>query len=206
MTITYTIGTELYINLTNRCTNNCSFCIRHFGDGVGSARSLWLEREPSREEIIAEIDQRGLKGFTEVVFCGYGEPMERVDDIVWLCKEIKKRADIPTRVNTNGQGDLITGRATAPQLKGLMDTVSVSLNAPDSKTYMELCRPVFGEKTFDAILDFTRACKLYVPHVVFSVVDVITPEQIEQCKTLADSLGVELKVRHMWREENTPTE
>lgn len=206
MTITYTIGTELYMNMTNRCTNNCTFCIRHFGDGVGSAKSLWLEREPSCEEILAEIDSRGLEGFSEVVFCGYGEPMERAEDIARLCREIKKRRDIPTRVNTNGQADLITGRRTAPLLKGVMDTVSVSLNAPDARTYAELCKPVFGEKAFDAILAYIRDCKLYVPHVVASVVDVITPEQIEQCRELARSLGVELRVRHMWKEDSTPTE
>lgn len=204
MNITYTVGSGLYVNLTNRCSNCCSFCVRHFGEGVGSADSLWLEREPSREEVLAEIESRRPDEFDELVFCGYGEPLERFDDVVWICRELKKKYKLPIRINTNGQSDLITGRDTAPELKGAVDSVSISLNAPDPESYAQLCEPVFGEKTFAAILKFTKACKEAVPDVTLSVVDVIAPEQIERCRAIADSLGVKFRVRKMWTKDNIP--
>lgn len=104
MTLTYRLGNALYINLTNKCTNACSFCIRLGGDTVGDSGSLWLEREPDKEEVLADIFRRDLSEFQELVFCGYGEPMMRLDDLVWIAAQVKRKApNLPIRVNTNGQ-------------------------------------------------------------------------------------------------------
>ena len=110
MTLTYRLGNALYINLTNKCTNACSFCIRLGGDTVGDSGSLWLEREPDKEEVLADIFRRDLSEFQELVFCGYGEPMMRLDDLVWIAAQVKRKApNLPIRVNTNGQAELFYG-------------------------------------------------------------------------------------------------
>lgn len=197
MTITYQLDNSLYVNVTNLCSNNCSFCIRNNGDGVGDADNLWLEREPSNEEIAQDILKHDLSAYQELIFCGYGEPLERLDAIVYACKKVKEVSEIPIRINTNGQADLIAGHPVAEQLKGLVDTVSISLNAPDARGYNEICQSEFGEGAFDAILRFAADCKNYVPHVVFTVVDVIGTDKVERCRKIAEELGVEYRVRKM---------
>ncbi|HEX3026841.1 MAG TPA: TIGR04100 family radical SAM protein, partial [Clostridia bacterium] len=180
MTITYRIGKSLYVNITNRCPNRCAFCIRNYDNGVGSADSLWLEHEPSADEILRDILKNDLLAFDELVFCGYGEPLERLDDVVFLCKKIREQSDIRIRINTNGQADLIHQKETAPALKGLVDIISISLNAPDAESYQRLCRSDFGENAFDAVLKFTADCKKHIPRVIVSVVDVIPPDEVEK--------------------------
>ena len=197
MTITYTIGNSLYVNVTNRCSNRCDFCIRNNGDTVGDSGSLWLDREPTVEEIFADIEKRDLTGFTEIVFCGYGEPLERLDDVLAVARKIRAASPIRIRVNTNGQSDLINGRRTAPELKGLIDVVSVSLNASDANKYDRICHSRFGRRAFDAMLAFAADCRQYVPEVVLTVVDCIGAEEVEKCREVARRTGVEYRVRAM---------
>lgn len=197
MTITYPIGDNLYVNVTNRCTNRCDFCIRNNGDSVDGSGSLWLEREPTVEEIVADIKKRDPKKYRELVFCGYGEPMMRLDDIIKVITELRTFSGIPVRINTNGQADLIYGKPTAHMLKGLVDTVSISLNDSTSERYDAVCHSVYGKAAFDAVIKYGRDCKEYVPHVVFSVVDVIPPKEIEECRRIAERAGVTLRVREM---------
>ena len=197
MTITYTIGSSLYVNVTNRCSNRCDFCIRNNGDTVGDSDSLWLDREPTVEEILADIGKRDLTKFREVVFCGYGEPLERLNDVLAVCRKIRAASPIRIRVNTNGQSDLINGRRTAPELKGLFDVVSVSLNASDADKYDRICHSEFGRQAFDAMLAFAADCRQYVPEVVLTVVDCIGPEEVEKCRKVAERTGVEYRVRAM---------
>ena len=194
MIITYETGTGLYVNLTNRCSNACDFCVRSHGETVYG--NLWLDREPTVEEIKESIFARDLSAYTEIVFCGYGEPTERLDDIREICKEIRARSDIQIRINTNGHSDLINGRDTAPDFEGLFDVVSISLNTSDPKIYKEMCRPKFGGGSHIALIAFALNVKEYVPRVVLSVVDTtITPEDIEECRALADDIGVEFRLR-----------
>lgn len=193
MTILYTVGNKLYVNITNRCPCACTFCIRNNGDGAYGSDSLWLEREPTVEEILRGFDKLDLDSFTELVFCGYGEPMERADAVAEVMAAIRKKSSIPARINTNGLSDLINGRETAHLLRDF-DTVSISLNAPTAEEYNEVSRPSL-ENAFDAILKFAEDCKKYVPKVIFSVVDVITKEQTERCQALADSMNIPLRVR-----------
>ncbi|MDR3552145.1 MAG: TatD family nuclease-associated radical SAM protein [Clostridia bacterium] len=206
MSVTYKVGAGLYVNVTNRCTNCCEFCIRRYGEGVGSADSLWLEREPSKEEILGEIEASGLTQYSELVFCGYGEPLERFDDVVWVCHALRQTHKIPIRINTNGQSDLICGRETPPELAGIVDVISISLNAPDARTYAKLCSPVFGERTFDAVMKFAADCIRYIPKVILSVVDVIDDEQIARCRALAEGIGAEFRVRSLLTSGSGPTE
>lgn len=194
MIITYETGTGLYVNLTNRCSNACDFCVRSHGETVYG--NLWLDREPTVEEIKESIFSRDLSAYTEIVFCGYGEPTERLDDVREICKAIRERSDIQIRINTNGHSDLINGRDTAPDFEGLFDVVSISLNTSDPKIYKEMCRPKFGGGSHIALIAFALNVKEYVPRVVLSVVDTtITPEDIEECRALAEDIGVEFRLR-----------
>ena len=198
MVITYPVKSGLYVNLTNRCPCACEFCLRNNAPGVFGSDSLWLEREPTVDEIIASIESRNLDDFTELVFCGYGEPTERLDDLLSVARHLKSiRPQMHVRVNTNGLSDLIHGEPTAAKFKGLVDTVSISLNTPDPEEYLKVCRPKFGLESWQSMLDFARSCRDYVPNVVMTIVDapVTTPEVQEKCKAITDSLGVRLRIR-----------
>ncbi len=196
MTVTYQVKNGVYVNMTNRCPCACTFCLRQNGDGVYGSGPLWLQREPTVEEVRESIDGWDLSRYGELVFCGYGEPTERLDDLLAVAKHVKSRSSIPIRLNTNGLSDLINGRETAPELAGLIDTVSVSLNATTPEDYLRLCRPRFGIASFDAILAFTRSCVPCVPHVVMTVVDVVTsPLEQARSRAIAESLGAELRIR-----------
>lgn len=197
MTILYKVNKSLYINITNACPCACVFCVRLEHDSVGECENLWLEHEPSLEEILNEFEKHDLESYEEIVFCGYGEPLERLDVVIEVAKWIKQRSTIPVRVNTNGLADLIHGKETAYLLEGLVDAISISLNAPDAKTYLEISRPSFGEAAYSSLLHFATACKKVIPQVSFSVVDVISKEQIEACSKLADEMGIPLRVRRM---------
>ncbi len=196
MTVTYKVKNGIYVNMTNRCPCACTFCLRQNGDGVYGSDSLWLEREPTVKEVCMSLDRWDLSQYDELVFCGYGEPTERLDDLLEVARYVKSRYAIPIRINTNGLSDLINGRETAPELAGLIDTVSISLNATNAEAYEKLCRPKFGIGAFDAMLAFTRACVPFVPNVVMTVVDVVTSkEQQEQSRAIAESLGAKLRIR-----------
>ncbi len=194
ITMLYTVGNKIYVNLTNRCPCACTFCIRQNGDGAYGSDSLWLEREPTVDEVIAEFEKYDLNSYTEVVFCGYGEPMERAEDVAFLGRYIRENLGLPVRLNTNGLGNKIYGKPAAELLEGAVDIVSISLNQCDREKYNAVTRPKW-EDGFDAMISFAADCKKYVPKVMFTVVDVIPPEDISRCKALAMSLGIELRVR-----------
>lgn len=196
MTITYICGSSLYINLTNRCSNACAFCVRDKHDNVNGKDNLWLDREPTVEEIKADIKKRNLDMFDMVVFCGFGEPFERFDDCVEIAKWIKANYGKKIRVNTNGQGSLIAGRNIAPELEGAFDIVSISLNTDTAEKYDMLCQSRYGIKAFDGLLDFAREAKKYVDEVILSVVDHVTSEEeIENCRKIAAECGTSFRVR-----------
>ena len=194
MTITYSYGANLYVNTTNRCDMHCDFCLRQLGDGVGEADSLWLEREPSREEIWADIQTRDLSAFKELVFCGYGEPTYRLHDILWVCDQVRAVSSISIRMDTNGHGDLIWGESVAPLFQGRFDTVSISLNAKNKEIYNKRCDPDY-ENGYEAMLSFAKEIQQYVPNVILSVVDCIDPEEIEECRKVCEEIGATYRVR-----------
>ncbi|HCB99848.1 MAG TPA: TIGR04100 family radical SAM protein [Ruminococcaceae bacterium] len=197
MTITYVVESGLYVNLTNRCPNHCTFCIRREGDGAYGSDSLWLEHEPSADEVVDAIFKNDLSQYNELVFCGYGEPLERLDTVKEVIERVKQKApSLPIRINTNGLADLSMGRPTAKELQGLVDVISISLNAPNATVYQEYCRCEYGEKAFDAILAYAKDCVQYLPAVILSVLDILTPKQIAKCNTIAQSIGARFRVRH----------
>ena len=195
MTLTYVVDGALYINVTNRCTNNCVFCIRKNGDGAYGSDSLWLEREPTEDEILASVFARNLGDYREIVFCGYGEPSIRLDVCRSVALKIKEKRDIPIRINTNGHSTLYHGYDTAPFYKDAFDCVSISLNTPSESRYEEICHPQ-SKGAYVAMLDFAETVKEYVPSVLLSVVkDFLTEDELIECHKIAESRGVVLKVR-----------
>ena len=201
MTITYEYEGALYVNLTNRCNCNCEFCLRH-GKKEGSIYtedSLWLEREPTRQEALDSFLSRDVCSYREIVFCGYGEPTYRIDDIVWLVDQLKERFGDklpPVRINTNGHANLFLGRDVTPELAGRIDTISISLNGSTAEEYCAVTKPRDGVKAWEAMLDFARKCRAYVPHVVMTIVDKDkTQEDIDRCRRICEELGVTLRIR-----------
>lgn len=195
MTIFYKFEGKMYINITNGCPCRCIFCIRNNADSIRDNDSLWLEHEPTFEEITAAFDAFDKTGMTDAVFCGYGEPMVRADMVVRVAEYIKQNSDMRIRLNSNGLVKLIHPDFDLNSLKGLIDSVSVSLNAPDAVRYNEVTRPSFGEKSFDVMLDFAKQMKQICGNVGFTVVDVITEEETDRCRRLAEELGIPLRVR-----------
>ncbi|SFU83707.1 radical SAM enzyme, TIGR04100 family [Clostridium sp. DSM 8431] len=189
------IKKNVYVNLTNKCPCACTFCLRKTKEMLES-NSLWLKREPTISEVIEEFESIDLPKFDEVIFCGFGEPSERIYDIVKIAKYIKERCpNMPTRINTNGLSDLVNNKPTAHILKGLIDTVSISLNAPNADEFLEITQNKFGIKSYEAMKKFALACKNYVPNVVFTVVDCIGEEKIKESQAVCDELGIKLRVR-----------
>ena len=169
-----TKGITCYVNSTNRCTCSCTFCLRQTKEMIEN-NSLWLKEEPTVDEIIQEFEKYNLNDFKEVVFCGFGEPLIRHDDLMKVAKYLK---DI------------------TPEFKGLLDTVSISLNTSNKEDYLKLTRSQYGIDSFDELLDFAKKCKAYVPHVVLTIVDTTIPEKdVEICKQIAQNIGVTLRIR-----------
>lgn len=196
MTILYKVHNNLYVNLTNRCSSACTFCLRQTRDHMEDSDSLWLEHEPSVEEVKDAFNKFDISQFDEIVFCGFGEPTERFDDLIEIARFIKQTYHKPIRINTNGQGDLINNRRISPDMKGLIDTISISLNTPNADKYHAIVRSQFGEKAYDAMLAFARDAKDFVPNVVLSTVDTtLTKEEEAQCQKICDSLGVTYRIR-----------
>ena len=197
MTITYEYGNNLYVNTTNRCDFSCEFCLRHNGSG-GSiyTDNLWLEREPTREEILASIESRDLSKYGQLVFCGFGEPSYRIDDICWVIDRMRERGEkMYTRMDTNGTGSLIHGRDIAPDFAGRFDMVSISLNTDTAEKYDALCHPEVPG-AYQAMKDFAKELRQYVPKVMMTVVDTIPKEEIEACRRICeDEVGAVYRVR-----------
>lgn len=194
MNIVYHYQGKLYVNITNRCTNRCKFCIRFTPSGVDNI-DLWLEHEPSYEEIVKALMDSDYKSYPEIVICGYGEPLMRFDTVMRVCRFIKNNSGVKIRINTNGHANYVAKRDVTPEMAGLVDTVSISLNAKNAREYNDICLCEFGEDGFYEMLDFAKKAKKYVHHVVLSVVDVLPAEDIESCRKIAEDCGVEYRVR-----------
>ncbi len=191
----YWLDDKLYLNITNNCTNRCVFCIRNFKRGVADF-TLKLPVEPSFEQIARELDEAmRRKAWKEVVFCGFGEPTERLDLLLELARYVKKGlGSVPLRVNTNGHGiTLNVGRDVVAELKVAgVDKVSVSLNAGDEESYNEVCQPKFA-KAFEAVIVFIQKAKEALD---VEVTAVTTPEiEIHKVEALAQQMGVKFRLR-----------
>jgi len=194
--IVYPIRRSLYVNVTNDCTNRCTFCPRaqDGGELVVKGHDLRLDAEPSADEILTALAAARPQNYQEVVFCGFGEPTLRLDVVLQVARAVKDRWRLPTRLNTSGHGSVINRRDIVPELEGLIDAVSVSLNAPDAATYERLCRPTIPN-AFQTVCDFLRACKSRIADVRATAVAV--PDlDLEAVRRLAEEeLGVAFSVR-----------
>ncbi len=187
--IAYAIRDSLYLNITNRCTNACTFCVKFHTDYV-KGHNLRLDHEPSEDEVRTAIGDPAR--YKEIVFCGYGEPLSRLEVVKGVASWIKKHHG-RVRVNTNGQANLIHGRNIVPELKGLVDSISISLDAQDEETYVKICRPVFPH-AFRGVLEFIRAAKEVIPEVRTTVV-AMDGVSVDKCRAIAGELGVGFTVR-----------
>jgi TatD family-associated radical SAM protein len=195
MIIAYPLHEALYLNITNRCPNACVFCIRNSIYGVGY--NLWLEREPTVAEILAAIGD--LNGCKELVFCGYGEPLMRPEEVIAVSKAVKaslqaEQRKITIRLNTNGLADLFLGYDILPQLSGLIDSISISLNAHNFKEYLRLTRSKYGEQAFPAVLEFAGRSMYYIPNVILTVVR-YPGVDIMSASEIVLRMGAEFRVR-----------
>jgi len=193
MQYAYTYGDprKLYLNVTNRCSNRCSFCVRDRTKGLGGAVLLGGE-EPDFQSLREAVEELGGPGaFEEFVWCGFGEPTYRVDLMTEAAPWLRGRG-AGIRLNTNGHASLIHGRDVMVELAKAAAAVSVSLNAPGRERYVELCRPTFGPAGWDAMLDFLARAPAYFRQVQASVVGgVLGPSEIRAAEALARSLGID---------------
>lgn len=192
--ILYTYKNQVYANITNRCDCSCRFCVRSHKDSVGEAENLWFRKEPTLEEIKKAMDEFDFNGYEELVYCGYGEPTCALDNLLATAAYAKEKYNIKIRLNTNGLANLYHKRNVVPELAKVIDSVSISLNAPTAEKYQEVTRPQF-ENAFPALLEFAGLAKEAFEHTQLSIVDVLPPDEIEACQKIADERGIYLKIR-----------
>lgn len=188
--IAYKIRNSLYLNITNRCTNRCIFCAK-FDDFNVKGHHLKLDHEPSFEQIIATIGDSSQ--YEEIVFCGFGEPLLRLEMVKQVATWLKER-QTHVRINSDGLANMVHGRNILPELQGLVDAVSISLNAPDPDNYQRICPSDFGPHSYQAMKDFILQAKNYIPEVRATAV-AYPGIDIAACQTVADEMGVQFRAR-----------
>lgn len=192
--ILYTYHKQVYANITNRCDCSCQFCIRTHKDSVGEADNLWHKTEPTLEEIKKAMDEFDFEGYEELVFCGYGEPTCALENLLASAAYAKEKYGMKIRLNTNGLANLYHKRNVVPELAKVIDSVSISLNAPTAEKYQEVTRPQF-ENAYFGMLEFASLAKEAFSHTQLSIVDVLPEEEIKECQRIADERGIYLKIR-----------
>lgn len=192
-TITYKIERGIYINLTNKCSNDCTFCERNRIQGV-EGYYLWLDKEPNADEIIQSLKRYDLYSFDEIIFCGFGEPTYKWN-VIKQVAEYGHLIGKSTRMNTNGQGILINGYDITKEIAKYIDKVNISLNNGNSKRYDEDCHSIYGEKAFFELQDFAKKCLEQGVDTTFSVVDCISAKEIEEARQIALLVGAKFRVR-----------
>jgi TatD DNase family protein len=189
--IVYQIRDSLYLNITNQCTNRCSFCIRFQSDYV-KGHNLRLANEPTEDELKDAIGDP--LQYKEIVFCGYGEPLLRLDVVKNVAHWVKQRKG-RVRIDTNGHGNIIYGRNILPELQGIVDSMSISLNAQNKEIYEAICKPSL-KNAYEGVLSFIREAKKVIPQVQVTVV-ALPGVDIEKCRKIAGELDVQLRVREL---------
>lgn len=189
--VSYKIRDSLYLNITNECTNTCSFCVRFHTDFV-KGHNLRISHEPTEEELKQSIGNPA--DFREVVFCGYGEPLLRLELVKRIAGWVKQEGG-RVRINTNGHGNLINKRNILPELEHIVDSISVSLNAHDEETYNRICTPVFPN-AFSEVISFIREARIYIPEVTITVVSLDNIDT-KKCLRIAEDLGVGFRIRNL---------
>ncbi|MBO4356920.1 MAG: radical SAM protein [Candidatus Methanomethylophilaceae archaeon] len=194
--ILYRYGSRYYINITNRCPCRCIFCVRNETPTLGDADTLWLDKEPTVDEVKEALLSKDLSTTDEIVFCGYGEPTERFEDLLEIAKFIRNDLHKRVRLDTNGLGNLINGKDIVPELAQVVDSVSISLNAKDEDEYLEVTKSKFGPGSYDALIKFIEECRKCINSVTVSVVSgYISQASEDECAKIADRMNVAFRVR-----------
>jgi TatD family-associated radical SAM protein len=188
----YIYQNKLYLNITNRCSNRCKFCIRKGRQGVGK-NDLWLKKEPDFNDMVKALEGYDLKKYNEVTFCGFGEPVYNLETLLKTAEFLKSKGCI-VRLNTNGQGNLIHGRNIVPELSKVIDVISISLNSSDGVKYQNICLSRF-ENAYQAILDFAKECLKSIPVVIMTKVDEGDEAENKACEKVCKDLGAVFRLR-----------
>lgn len=202
-TYAYILDNNMYINLTNLCTNDCIFCIRSLNDKVAGSNLNLSSEKINPEDVISQIKEKMTSDIKEIVFCGYGEPLIKLDLLKEIAAFVKKAyPNLPTRINTNGQANIIHKKNVTEELKGLIDKISVSLNSDNAKQYQQLSKSKFGEDAYEEIKTFAKLCAEAGIDTSLSIVTGYKDNiiNVENCKKIAQDLGVKLRVRE-WLDE-----
>ncbi len=195
----YFLDNKPYINMTNACTNRCVFCVRNQKEDVQGAK-LWLNSDNAvSKDVIKQLDENKNKIISagEIVFCGYGEPLVKIDEVVDICKYLKANySNLKIRINTNGHANYIHKRNVAPELAPYVDSISISLNGETEEIYNKISNPQI-ENAYEEVKRFIRACvEEKIPTTASIVVDVPDfPVNKERCEVIAKSLGAKFRAR-----------
>ncbi|MBO4389863.1 MAG: septum formation protein Maf [Lachnospiraceae bacterium] len=194
--IIYEFQNKLYVNLTNKSATSTAFVERQYTDQINSLESLWLDHEPTMIEVLTELSNWYIAQYKELVFCGYGEPTERMDLVLDIANFVKKRSNIIIRLNTNGLSNLVNGPEIVSKYRDTIDEVSISMVSSTPNSYLTLSQSTYGIDSFQALLDYAAACKDAGCKVIMSTVEsTITEEQEAKCRSICEELGVEYVIR-----------
>jgi GTP 3',8-cyclase len=187
-------GDAIYLNITNRCSSDCVFCLRTWTDGV-YGEVLTLAHEPEPDAVAQAVELEFLEGpAREVVFCGFGEPTMRLDVVLHVAEWLRLRR-IPARLDTNGHGQLLNPEVDVPAAlaRAGLGAVTVSLNAADPESYDRICRPLFG-KAHRAVIQFAEQCVQHDIHTTLTAVD-YPGADLAGCEAIATALGAAFRAR-----------
>ncbi|MDR0485822.1 MAG: TatD family nuclease-associated radical SAM protein [Elusimicrobiota bacterium] len=190
-TIFYTLGENGYLNITNRCMMACPYCIKNKWDNKFYGNDLKLDAEPSIEQILSAIGD--VKKYKEIVFCGYGDALTRLETVVEVCRVLKEKG-AKIRINTAGLANKFYGKNILPRLKGLVDAISISLNGSNPKEHNEINKPAFGEESFDEILKFAKEAKNCIPEVTITAVSLPSLD-VSKIEALAKNAHLNFRLR-----------
>jgi TatD family-associated radical SAM protein len=192
-TLSYTIGDKLYLNITDRCTLVCEFCPKTQGRHQLHSYDLSLSKRPEYEAIIAAIGDP--TEYAEIVFCGFGEPTLRLKVLLQVAAYIKERGG-RVRLNTDGLASLVNKRDVLPEMQGLIDAVSVSMNTHNEVLYIQHCAPQL-KGAWQAMLDFLEQAPAFIPEVTATAIEGLAGVDIKACEGLAKSKGVRFRARQL---------
>jgi len=198
-TISYVYRSNLYLNITNRCMMSCPYCIKRKWDNKFRGTNLKLDVEPSYKEVITAI--KDPKNYGEVIFCGYGDCLVNIGAVKKISRWIKDNGG-KVRVNTSGLANRYYGRNVLPELKGLVDIISISLNGSSPKEHNEINKPMFGEESFDEVVKFAKEARNYISKVVVTAVESLGFDT-SKVEKISREIGVQFRIRpYLGDEEN----
>jgi TatD DNase family protein len=192
------MGNNLYLNITNRCMMSCPYCIKHKWGNDFNGNDLKLEKEPTAQEVINSIGDP--KKYGEIIFCGYGDALVRPQEVKEISKWIKDKGG-KVRINSAGLANRYHGKNILPQFKGIIDTISISLNGSNPKEHNELNRPMYKEESFDEIIKFAKEAKKYIPEVVITAVE-LPGLDVSKVAEIAKKAGVSFRARSYLDEDD----